>query len=208
MLLALLPTLIVINRANKAGTSISFKDAFGMAIRKSFDNNLILAYGLVQEHNISLTLIALEAHKLASGNPLKCVEGLIYAKEKGIETNWTEVSAVDLTNKDIINIIDIASENFKTEIRSDNLRDAKLRRVEMIYQGEYKVSFGKAWLGPPDKQKIENDTLPRIIKYIENSDNDDLNKASKIITETIIDIAFWESKGMTLIRQNLIFQYA
>lgn len=109
----------------------------------------------------------------------------------------------DLTKKDIFKSIDFVSKNLIIEITRDDLSDAKLRRLAVNYIGEFKVPFTTALFDPPDKNQIEKDILPRISKYFEISDVDDLIQANRIITEIILDTTFWESKRLALVGQVL-----
>ncbi|MEZ4914478.1 MAG: hypothetical protein R2798_10525 [Chitinophagales bacterium] len=140
---------------------------------------------------------------MVGANLTKCVEALLYAKDKNVEITFDEICMADLTKKDIFKSIDFVSKNLIIEITRDDLSDAKLRRLAVNYIGEFKVPFTTALFDPPDKNQIEKDILPRISKYFEISDVDDLIQANRIITEIILDTTFWESKRLALVGQVL-----
>jgi len=203
LLIAFIPTLISLTKAKKAGAKIDFQNALQMKIRKILDGDIISAIALVQRKNLPITNNLLEAHKLAGGNALKCVEGFLYAKEKNIDVDFQELTLANLTNNDIIEIIDFTTKPFKVEINSLSIRDSKLRNLIINYSAEFTTTFGSACFNRPDKDKIEKEIIPKIERFVERSDSSNLINSGKIITESILDTSFWETKGLNLVRQEL-----
>ncbi len=197
------PVLINIVKAKKMGFWLSFNEAMGLTFRKSFNNNLIEAYSLSRSNKLGITLIDLEVHMLANGNPLKSIQSLLYAKEKNVQISWEEITIADLTDKDVFKIIDTASEIFKVKINNIVHRSSNNKQLKVVYQGEFNVSYKAAFFDTLNKSKIEKEILPVISKYLDYSTNEDLVSSSKIIVETIINVRFWESRGLSLISQSL-----
>ena len=202
-LFLILPTLLLKLKAKKIGAEITFKEVFFMKTRKTLDIDLIHSIALVQKHDLSISTALLEAHKLAGGNPLKSIKGLIYAKEKNIEVDFQQISTAILINKDVCEIIDYTKKIFIIEINQKEIRNPNLKKMEFNYLGEFSMTFARACFNRPEKEKITKEITDRITKYIELSETIDLLKSSKIITETILDTSYWETKGLNLKRQEL-----
>lgn len=202
-LIAILPTLFLMIIAKRLGAKISLKEALFMKSRKTLTKETIKAIALVQKNKLSISTNMLEAQMLAGGNPLDCIQGLLYAKGKNVNTDFQQICYAVLAEKDLKETIDFAAKQFEVDFKANGIRDTKLRNLEINYYARFSLTFGTACFNPPDKEKIENEILPRIKIFLEKNDNTNLINSSKIITETIIDTKYWETKGLNLIEQDL-----
>lgn len=203
ILIAILPTLFMVFKAKKIGAKISVQEAIFMKMRKTLTKDIINAIALVQKNNLPITTNMLEAQMLAGGNPLDCIQGLLYAKQKNVVTDFQQISYAVLADKNLKETIDFAAKQFEIDLKVNGIRDTKLRNLEIDYFATFSLTFGTACFKTPDKGEIENEILPRIKVFLEKNDNTDLINSSKIITDTIIDTKYWETKGLNLIKQDL-----
>lgn len=206
LIIVLIQPIIGFIKAANQRARIPFSRCIMMSIRKSLKTELIKAVAFTQEKSLNVEIEELEAHFLAGGTPLKCLEAIEYAKTKNLNLEFRLVSAANLAEKDLIQIIDKTSEILKIVISDSNIRDKKLKSVSYEYIGNFKIDFQRACFASPDNEKINEEVKGKIKKFIEYSDTTDILNAGKIINETILDTKFWESKGLNLMNQEIKIQ--
>jgi len=190
-------------RTKRIGASIPFVSCIFMSIRKTLNKELIQAVALSQNKSLCIGIDVLEAHMLASGSPLKCMEALDYARSKKLDVDFSLIAAADLADKDIWDAINKTGENMKLQVKESNIRDSKLKTIDFEYIGNLKLTFGRVCFSPPNNDKLEDEIASKVRKFIEYSDSSDKYATSKIINETILDTSFWESKGLKLVSQDI-----
>lgn len=58
-----------------------------------------------QKAGLTLPELQIEAHILAGGNVLRCIEAMAFAKAHEIALDWTRVCALDLTHRDPLEVL-------------------------------------------------------------------------------------------------------
>lgn len=190
-------------KALRLKAKIPFSRCLMMSMRKTLKTELIKAVAFSQEKSINIDINVLEAHFLAGGSPLKCLEAIEYAKNKNLELDFKLVSAAELAGKDLLEAVDKTHHILKINVSGLNIRDSKLKATHYDYKGNFKIDFGRACFASPDNEKTESEVKEKIQKYIEYADTSDRINTGKIINETILDTKFWESKGLNLINQEI-----
>ncbi|PKQ61974.1 hypothetical protein BZG02_13620 [Labilibaculum filiforme] len=200
------PTIFKFIQAIRMGAKISFERGMGMSFRKTFKMELIKAIALSQKLNYNIDLYILEAHFLAGGSPLRCVEALEYAKQKGIHLEFSLVAGADLAGKDLIDAINKTKEIFKLEFSESRIQDSKLNFFKFEFKGEYKLNFGGVCFATIDKKQLIKEVKEKLTKYLENSEPIGNSRINKILSEVIFDDKYWESKGLILVNQEVTLQ--
>lgn len=127
--LALLPTFIFYIKSHQLGARIPFIDSLMMRMRKTLKKELIEAIAYSNHHQLNIDRMSLEAHYLASGNPLKCLEAMSYAGNKGLNLDFDTVGAMDLVGKDLIEAIDKTVETRKATTDNSKITISELLNI-------------------------------------------------------------------------------
>jgi uncharacterized protein YqfA (UPF0365 family) len=88
-------------KANQLKVHISWRQLIGQSLRRTLTIDILKAAALAEEHNFSVTVATLEMHKLAGGDPLKVIQYLIGAHERGEPLDYTEASSIDLAGENV-----------------------------------------------------------------------------------------------------------
>lgn len=190
-------------KASRLNAKIPFSKCLMMSTRNTLTTEVIKAIAFSQEKSSDIGIDTIEAHFLAGGSPLKCLEAIEYAKSKNQNLDFSIVSAAELTGKDLIQAIDKAQDIWQINIRESNIRDEKQKPVTYEYRGSFKVDFGRICFALPDNEKIESEVKNKILKYLEYSDTSDSKNTAKKISEILLDTNYWTSKGFNLINQEI-----
>ncbi len=59
-----------------------------------------------EDEKIAITLHELESHFLASGDPERVIDAMVLAKKNGMSVNLINISAIDLTGKDPVEVVE------------------------------------------------------------------------------------------------------
>ncbi|MCH8569253.1 MAG: flotillin-like FloA family protein [Balneolales bacterium] len=102
LLSLLVPTLFTLLKAYRFGAKISFMDAFGMTFRKTNTSDFFKGLSGFQKNVIDVDVAMLEAHYLADGDLLNCLNSFLYAKENGLDIDLYKIFAIDLAGKNVI----------------------------------------------------------------------------------------------------------
>lgn len=202
--LVLIPTIIKVIGAQKQGANISFTKGIFMSLRKTFKRDLIAASALSEKLNLGIRIDYLEAHLLAGGSPLKCIQAIEYASRKGIELDFKIVSAANLSGKDLMNAIEKSNEIVELEFTETRIRNAQFKLIDYRYFGSFKTTFTGVCFGIKDEVKIISEIRSKINMLIENADTSEATVLEKIIAQSILDAKFWESNGLSLIEQRIV----
>jgi len=190
-------------KAVQLEAKIPFLRCVIMSIRKTLKTELIEAVALSQKMKINVSVDVLEAHFLAGGSPLKCLEALDYAKTQSIPINFQQVSFADLAEKDLFKVIDKSKEIFEFKVSANKINDLKANVVTYNYVGRVENTFNGACFVEFEKGKIEGELKEKIEKYLKYSDATDKINVKSAILEIIIDEAYWKSKGFILKNQEI-----
>lgn len=197
-ILVLIPTSITWIRARRLGAKISFSQAFGFTIRKTNRSDFFKGLAGFQKNKIDLALPNLEAHFLAGGNLLNCLDGYLYAKEKGLEINFSLLFAIDLSGKSVVGSIQDSEKEYY--LRIDNVKNDKLR-IDFI--GHYKYPFPSVFRDKSEEQ-VKNKVAEKLQRFLDSWNQTDPIETRRMILETILDTDFWEGKmQIVILKQDL-----
>jgi len=201
--LVLAPIILKFIKSFLLGAKIPFMRCVFMSMRKTLKDDVIKAVALSQKLNYDIGIDTLEAHFLAEGSPLKCIEAMEYAKQKGIVLNFQLVSGANLAGKDLFSAIEKTNEILNLNFSKNRIQNQKLGNISFEFKGEYKVSFASVCFGIDDKDKLIEEAREKVIKYLQIIESTNSSEINKIVLEVVLDIKYWESKGLEVINQEL-----
>ncbi|MFB6344082.1 flotillin-like FloA family protein [Saccharicrinis sp. FJH62] len=193
----LIPATITWLRANQLGAKINLSQAFGFMMRKTNKKDFFNGIAGFQKNKINVTLQYLEAHFLAGGNLLNCLNGYLYAKKNGLDIDFQIISAIDLAGKDSIEALKDSNKEYY--LRIDNLKN---KTLSLDYSGKYKYVFPSVFIDK-DEMKIKNKITEKLQKFLDSWQNDNPLDTEKMILENILNTEFWEGNlRITILKQD------
>ncbi len=197
-ILVLIPSSITLIRASRLGAKISFSQAFGFTMRKTNRSDFFKGLAGFQKNKIDLALPNLEAHFLAGGNLLNCLDGYLYAKEKGLDVDFRMLSAIDLSGKSVLDSLQDSDKEYY--LRVDNVKNDKLS-IDFI--GHYKYSFPNVFLDK-DEEKVKNKVTEKLQRFIDSWNQTDPIETQRMILENILNTDFWEGNlKIVILKQDI-----
>ncbi|MCI0433000.1 MAG: flotillin-like FloA family protein [Gemmatimonadetes bacterium] len=118
-------------KLRRAGVPISFADAIGMGLRKSYSRALAESLIIAHRHNLDITPRMLESHALAGGNPLKIANAALQLSERGVSEEFLVLAALDFMGG-----LDTVLDRFLAMPHSTPTTFADLRSQWMIENGQ------------------------------------------------------------------------
>lgn len=80
---------------------VSIVDRIGMMLRRTPVLRVVRCVKKAEAEGIDLDIYQIEAHSLCGGNIEAVTDGLIFAKQNGVDANWMTLCALDLSGRDI-----------------------------------------------------------------------------------------------------------
>ncbi|WP_066633803.1 flotillin-like FloA family protein [Labilibacter marinus] len=197
-----LPILVTKLRAKVHGADISFKEAFGLNMRRTSKKSLFKALALTQKYDLDLKLPDLESHHLAGGNTKKVVERFIKHKDKKGVT-YQMLTALDIMGKDIDDAIQ------KTiEIHTITINDLDFRTFKIDIWAKFKHGIGVAfWDEVAKNNGIQERIQEKLSMVAKDWTSTDPISSQNFIRNNILNSEYWESVlGVQLIQQKLILK--
>lgn len=126
-----------------------------MRLRKSLKPDLLKAIALAQKEHIDVDIAGLEVQELAGGSALNCVNAYyLYAQKNQVQVSYKQLSAIDLTNKDLIACIDRCKNPLSLVIEDTDVLDLKNKSLSYHLTGNFKMDFYKASLTPDNHSNL------------------------------------------------------
>ena len=183
-----LPRLIIKLRAKASGLIIDLNQA--AIIQKShcanreFFNN---AKAIWEIEPIAIEQLA--AHVLASGNLRNIREGIVELKKQNLKINFSILSALDLTNKDIKT--EILKSKEKHTIHVNNIHNHNLT---IDYKISYQESFpNHVWSDKTTESKMRS-IKTKLETFVKDWNESDPIKTENFIRENILSIEYLEKE--------------
>lgn len=202
-ILIFVPIIIANIRAKYLGAEIPISYSVGMVMKKTVREELLKAIALSQKQNLGVDIVSLEAHFLAGGSPLLCMQALDYANNKGVKTDFLQLSAIDLAQKDMFKAMNQSLEIHKIEFIQANLNTSQLGSFNIHYYGEFKIELFKIAFAGPNKEKIIEEIKSKTINFLENLEVTKLENLKELINYQILNEEFWNAKGLKVLSQNI-----
>ena len=196
--LIFIPVLITMIKAKRLGALINFSQALGFTLRKTNTKDFFIGLAGFQKNNIDLPLTFLEAHKLAGGNLINCLNGFLYAKEKGLEIDFRTVSAIDLAGKNVKDsLLDLDKEYY---LRIDNLQN---NNIKLDLSVRYKYSFPNAFI-EKDEEKVKQKVKDKLQRFLDSWNSIDTLETERMIIVNILNTDFWlENLKIIIVKQDI-----
>lgn len=196
--LIFIPVLITMIKAKRLGALINLSQALGFTLRKTNTKDFFIGLAGFQKNNIDLPLAFLEAHQLAGGNLTNCLNGFLYAKEKGLDIDFRAVSAIDLAGKNVKDsLLDSDKEYY---LRADNLQNDNIKLDLMV---RYKYSFPSVFI-EKDEEKVKQKVKEKLQKFLDSWSSTDSLETERMITENILNTDFWlENLKIIIVKQDI-----
>lgn len=197
-ILIFIPTSITLIRASRLGAKISYSQAFGFAMRKTNRSDFFRGLAGFQKNKIDLALPNLEAHFLAGGNLLNCLDGYLYAKEKGLDIDFRMLSAIDLSGKSVLDSLQDSDKEYY--LRVDDVKNDKLS-IDFI--GHYKYSFPSVFVDK-DEEKVKNKVAEKLQRFLDTWSQAEPIETQRMILENILNTDFWEGNlRIVILKQDI-----
>lgn len=200
-LLINLPVFAIVLIAKSNKVKLSYKEAWKLYRLRIADKSFFKSVARFQNENIPVSVEQLIAHKLSGGDLENCIEGLIYAKENNLETDFLSVSVIDLAGKNV-------KESFldATQIYEIKLRDLTNGKISIDYFVNYKYEFPSAFAEKNSeivKEKIEK----KLALFLESWNSTNSFETEEMIRKNILNTDFWEENlRINVIAQNFIIR--
>ncbi|MHC4477096.1 MAG: flotillin-like FloA family protein [Planctomycetota bacterium] len=81
---------------------VRFANILGMCLRKVDPVKILLSLAMAKKAGIETSVVELESHFLAGGNPAAVIGALRLAKEHNMQIEFKEAGAIDLSGKDVV----------------------------------------------------------------------------------------------------------
>lgn len=195
--LILIPATITWLRATQLEAKINLSQAFGFMMRKTNKKEFFTGVAGFQKNKINVTLQYLEAHFLAGGNLLNCLNGYLYAKKNGLDIDFQIISAIDLAGKDAIEALKDSNKEYYLKI--DNLKN---KTLTLNYSGQYKYVFPSVFIDK-DETKIKNKITEKLQRFLDSWQNENPLDTERMILDNILNTDFWEGNlKITILKQD------
>ncbi|WP_163222563.1 flotillin-like FloA family protein [Bacteroides sp. 214] len=201
VLLINLPVFVIMLIAKTNKVKLSYREALKLYRCKVADKSFLKSVAKFQEKNIPVSVAMLVAHKLSGGNLENCVEGLIYAKENNLETDFLSVSAFDLAGKNV-------KESFldANQVYEIKLRDLTNGKISIDYFVNYKYEFPSVFV-EKDCEKVKDKIEGKLGTFLESWNNTNTFETEEMIRKNILNTDFWEGNlRIVLISQKIIIR--
>lgn len=200
-LIIIIPTLINLLRARLIGLNLSFSDSWKLTQSKVVNNGLLKTILNFRQNDIPFQINDLIAQRLAGGNLDNCINGLIYAKQNGLDANFKMVSAIDLAGKNVAE--SFVDSNRIYDVRISELTNAK---ISIDYRIEYKYQFPSVFIDK-DEEKVKSKISEKIMKFLETWTGDNELETEQMIRNNILNGDYWESNlRIIAIRQDFLIR--
>jgi hypothetical protein len=200
-LLINLPVFVIMIIAKLYKVKLSYREIWKLYRLKVADKSFLKSVAKFQEKNIPVSVEMLVVHKLSGGNLENCVEGLIYAKENNLETDFLSVSAFDLAGKNVKESFLDANQIYEIKLR--NLTNGK---ISIVYFVNYKYEFPSVFV-EKNCEKVKEKIERKLSTFLESWSNTDTFETEEMIRKNILNTDFWEGNlKIILITQNFIIR--
>lgn len=200
-LLINLPVFVIMLIAKKHKAKISYREAWKLYKLKIADKSFLKSVAKFQKNNIPVSVEMLIAHKLSSGNLENCVEGLIYAKENNLETDFLSVSTFDLAGKNVKELFLDANQTY--EIKLQNLTNGK---ISIDYFVNYKYVFPSVFV-EKDSEKVKEKIEQKLNTFLASWNITNTFETEEMLRKNILNTDFWEvNLRINLLSQNFIIR--
>jgi hypothetical protein len=200
-LLINLPVFVIMLIAKSNKAKLSYRETWKLYRLKIADKSFLKSVARFQEKNIPVSVEMLVSHRLSGGNLENCVEGLIYAKENNLKTDFLSVSALDLTGKNVKESFLDANQIYEIKLR--NLTNGK---ISIDYFVNYKYVFPSVFV-EKDSEKVKEKIEKKINTFLESWRSTDAFETEEMIRKNILNTDFWEGNlRIILITQNFIIR--
>jgi uncharacterized protein YqfA (UPF0365 family) len=86
-------------KATKLGVDVSWSHLIGLRLRNTMTDDILKAAAIANKEKFQITLLQLEGHIIAGGDPLCVINEMVHSKQKGQLVDFNEVAALDLIDK-------------------------------------------------------------------------------------------------------------
>jgi len=186
-LIIIIPTLINLLRAKLIGLNLSFIDSWKLTQNKVVNNGLLKTILKFKQNDIPFQINELIAQRLAGGDLNNCLDGLIYAKQNGLDTNFKIVSAIDLAGKNVAE--SFVDSNKIYEVRISGMSNTK---ITIDYRIEYKYQFPSVFIDK-NEEKVKSKISEKIMKFLETWTEYNEIETEQMIRNNILNSDYWEN---------------
>ncbi|MEM8969716.1 MAG: hypothetical protein AAGE93_25075 [Bacteroidota bacterium] len=190
-------SLIVKFKANRFNAKISFKEAFILFIKKTAKREVFEALAIVQDKNLNLRLMDLEAHYLCKGNPVLLVK------------TYNKYRNHPVINFQMLSALDLAGENMK-KILTNGIPEHKISIINQPI-GNLKIDLDATFFFPVSAEVKETDTeaiRQRLISKLEQFgltwDSTNIKETREFVLSNILNKEYWNKiLCLNLVNQNI-----
>lgn len=185
-------------RAKSFGLELSKEEASiiqqGFCLKKDFLQGAKEILDLKQ-----IPIEKLVTHYLAGGNLQNISRGIAELQKRQREINFTELSAIDLTGKDLK--FEIENSGLERSIEINGLSNGKLF---IDYKADYKHIFPYSVWIEDSTEDLTSKIQDKLSTFLRTWDETDIFKTESFIRQNILPISFWESESrVALIGQEI-----
>ncbi len=119
------------------------------------------------------------------------------------KTDFLQLSAFDLAQRDMLKAINQSLEIYKIEFIQANLKTSQLGSFSIHYYGEFRIELLTIAFVVPDKEKIIEEIKVKTINFLENLEITKLENLKNLINSQILNEEYWNVKGLKLLSQNI-----
>lgn len=186
-LLFIIPTLINMLRAKFLGLNLSFNKAWRLTQSKVVNNNFLKVMSGFKQNDISFQMNDLITQKLAGGDLENCLNGLIYAKQNGLDAKFKTISVIDLAGKNVTETLKDSNKIY--EVRITGLQNTS---ISIDYWNEYKYPFQSFFIDK-DEEKIKSRVSEKINNFLNSWTSDNEIEAEQMLRSNILNSDYWEN---------------
>lgn len=186
-LLFIIPTLINMLRAKFLGLNLSFNIAWRLTQSKVVNNNFLKVMSGFKQNDISFQMNDLITQKLAGGDLENCLNGLIYAKQNGLDAKFKTISVIDLAGKNVTETLKDSNKIY--EVRITGLQNTS---ISIDYWNEYKYPFQSFFIDK-DEEKIKSRVSEKINNFLNSWTSDNEIEAEQMLRSNILNSDYWEN---------------
>jgi len=197
-----IPAFVIFFRARKNNVNLDLGKAFIMQLRKTGSNEMFKAYaGFVKNGMKNITLDDIEAHVLAGGNPMNCLEGYIYAKEQGLNPEYKVLTAIDLSGRNVKD--DFIGVNQEHDIKIQTL-DKK--SITLDYYVRFRFTHSNLFQ-IKDINLVKENIKKKLGTFLNSWNGNDLFEAERLIRENILNPEYFERNlGIQVLKQDYVLK--
>lgn len=194
--MAFIPTFIVLIRGKIIGLKLNAVDAMRISKLKVPKGPFLKSAFEFEQNDFQVTIVQLVAHVFAGGSIENCLQGMLYAKKQNIELSYIMATALDLTGRDVKEVL--VESNRVYQMKIDKLEKESL---VLAYEATYKYK-PSGFFRDRDEVQLKEKVIRKLRVFLETCPSENPIQVERIIRENILNSEYWEGNLGVIIQEQ------